>query len=337
MRFPSALVFLIAVAIAAKAQQVPRVPQTPHSPETILRISTNLVLVDVVALSSQGGRPESRLSKDDLQVFDDGHPVSIKTFDVGTGARPLALWFIVQCKMPGWEAEGSGLFTGEISLFEPALKDLEKQDTVAVAHWCDNGDSRLDMMPTSDVAQATSSLEQVLAAAPAGEFKHDRTGELALQKTLQLIVDATRSLPRDTLPLVVFLYGDYSAMPRGEADAVVDKLLQTSAIAYGLADSRSPKIRSRSWAGGEQGAIAGYIATSTGGRYFRAATHDYAGSLKKILEQLHFRYELGFQPASLDSRRHKLTVKLVGKAKKRFKGVQLTYRTAYVPVPHQPE
>jgi hypothetical protein len=158
-----------------------------------------------------------------------------------------------------WEAEGSGLFAGQISLFEPALKNLEKQDTVAVDHWCDNGDSKLDMLPAGDVAQATSSLEQVLAAMPTGEFRHDRTGELALQKTLQLVVDATRSLPRETLPVVIFLYGDFSAMPRGEADGFVDKLLQTSAIVYGLADSRSPKIRSLTWMGGEQGAIAGYI------------------------------------------------------------------------------
>ena len=79
------------------------------------------------------------------------------------------------------------------------------------------------------------------------------------------------------------------------------------------------------------------ISTNTGGQYLRTTPDTYAGGLKEILEQLHLRYELGFKPSSLDSRRHKLTVKLTGKAKKKFKGLQLRFRTAYIPVPHQPD
>jgi hypothetical protein len=172
---------------------------------------------------------------------------------------------------------------------------------------------------------------------PASTYTHDRPGELALQKALQLIVDATRSLPHDTLPAVIFLYGDYSAMPRGEADRFVDELLQTSAIVYGLRDYRSPKIHESAWLGGEQGAIANYIATQTGGEYFRETPDSYTNGLEEILEQLHFRYELGFQPETLDGKRHKLSVKLVGVGKRKHSGVQLRYRAAYVPIRYQIE
>jgi len=65
--------------------------------------------------------------------------------------------------MQGWETQGSGLFRGRISLFKPALKYLDKQDTVAVAHWCDNGQSKLDLLPTTNVEEAATTLEQVLA------------------------------------------------------------------------------------------------------------------------------------------------------------------------------
>ena len=311
----------------AVPQEVPSVTQSSQSPEIKFHSSSNLVLVPVVALKN--GLPDKTFKRDDFQVFDDGRPVSIKTFDSGAqfSTRPLALWFVVQCNMQGWEREGSGLFARQINLFKPALKDVDKQDRVAVAHWCDNGQSKLDLLPTSNVEQAIAVLEEVLAPTlhPDG---HDRPGELALQKTLQLIIDATRSLVPEPVPVLIFLYGDYSGMPRSEADHFVDELLETSAVAYGLKDRRSPRI----WLLGEQGAVANYIATETGGEYLRVTPETYATGLGEILQQLHGRYELGFKPETLDGKRHKLTVKLADAVKKQHKGVRLRYRLAYVPI-----
>lgn len=97
-----------------------------------------------------------------------GHPVSIKTFDGGAQftTRPLALWFVVQCNMRGYEAKGSGLFTGQISRFQPALTYVEKQDRVAVAHWCDDGQSKLDLLPTKNVYEVATVVERVLLPGP---------------------------------------------------------------------------------------------------------------------------------------------------------------------------
>ena len=311
------------------AQEVPSVTHSSQSPETTFHSSSSLVLVPVVALKN--GLPDKTLKRDDFQVFDNGHPVSIKTFDSGAqfSTRPLALWFIVQCNMQGWEKEGSGLFAGQVNLFEPALKDVDKQDTVAVAHWCDNGQSKLDLLPTRNVEEAATTLEQVLAPTFHPD-DHDRTGELALQKTLQLIIDATRSLVPEPVPVVIFLYGDYSGMPRSEADHFIDELLETSAVAYGLRDRRSPRI----WLLGEQGAVANYIATETGGEYLRVTPETYATGLGEILQQLHGRYELGFKPDTLDGKRHTLRVKLADGVKNEHKGVRLRYRLAYVPTRH---
>jgi hypothetical protein len=317
--------------ISAVAQEVPSVTHSPRSPEITLHVSSNLVLVDVIALNAKNAIPDDTLKRDDFQVFDNGHPVSITTFDSGASARPLALWFVVQCNMPGWrgEGEGSGLFAGRISLFKPALQYLDKQDTVAVAHWCDNGDSKLDLLPTSNVEEAATTLEQVLAPTLKPD-DDDRIGELALQKTLQLIIDATRSLVPKPVPVVIFLYGDHSGMPRSEADHFIDELLETSATAYGLKDRRSPHLWF--WLPGEQKEIAHYIATQTGGQYLRVTPETYATALGEILQQLHFRYELGFKPEALDGKRHKLRVKLADAVKNQHKGVRLRYRAAYVPV-----
>ena len=332
----SSLVFLLWVlllpqprpAIAGPVQEAPSGSQWPQAPEATFRSSSNLVLVDVIALSSGTGLPDKSLNRDDFQVFDNGRPVSIKTFDTGRQTRPIVLWFVVQCGMSGHEIEGSGLFAGHVSLLEPALKHLEKQDSVAVAHWCDNGDSKLDLLPTHSLELVSTALKQVLASSPEAH-PTDRPGELALQRTLQLIVSARSKSGPGPLPVLLFLYGDWSAMPRSEADHFIDELLGTSAIAFGLKDRRSPHI----WwpIPGEQKEIEHYFVTQTGGQYLEVSPETYARGLEEILQRLHFRYELGFQPETLDGKRHKLLVEMTRIARTQHKGVRLRYREAYVP------
>jgi hypothetical protein len=307
-------------------------PLARDSQEPILHISSDLVLVDVEALSTANGHPIDTLKQADFQIFDNDKPVSIKTFDVGASARPLALWFVVQCKMNGWEAQGSGLFVGQIERFQPALQHLEKRDRVAVAHWCDNGQAQVDLPPTGDINQAVTSLNLALVPATDKVF-HDRPGELALQKTLQLIVDATRSMPTESVPVIVFLYGDYSAMRRSEANQFIDELLDTSVIAFGLRDRRSPRFLSF-MAPGEQASIANYIANQTGGEYLWVTPDTYASGLIEILEQLHSRYELGFRPGVLDGKRHKLQVKLTENVEVSGRKIRLRCRAGYVAGAH---
>jgi hypothetical protein len=286
------------------------------------------VLVDIVTLKD--GLPDKTLMRDDFQLFDNGAPVSIKTFDTGSqsSSRPLSLWMIVQCRMPGWDSQGSGLFAGEIHRLLPALEKLNQQDTIGVAHWCDNGDAQLDLMPTTSADNVGNALERVLAAMP-NPKNHDRPGELALQRTLQLIVDATLSAKPEPLPVLVFLYGDYSGMPRNEADHFIGELLETSAVAFGIRDRRSPHV----WHfPGEQSEVAHYISRQTGGEYLDVSQDQYASGLERILDQLHFRYELGFEPGELDGKRHKLTVKLTQSASKQHPRTRLRARTGYVPV-----
>jgi hypothetical protein len=304
------------------------VPSSGDSTTPVLHISSDLVLVDVEAINAADDNAIDTLKRDDFQIFDNGQPVSIKTFDRGVATRPLALWFVAQCNMRGWEAQGSGFFAGQINRFQPALRTLENRDSVAVAHWCDDGQSHVDLQPTTNIEQAMASLEQVLEPEP-DRPSHGRSGELALQKTLQLIVDATRSMPSEQVPVIVSLYGDYSAMPKAEANQFIGELLATSAIAFGLRDSRSPHYPSF-LAMGEQGSIANYIAKQTGGEYFSVTPETYASGLREILQQLHARYELGFVPRTLNGKRHSLQIKLTHHAGIPSKSVRLRYRGAYV-------
>jgi hypothetical protein len=86
-------------------------------------------------------------------------------------------------------------------------------------------------------------------------------------------------------------------MNRSEANHFIGGLLETSAIAFGVRDRRSPHL----WfAPGEQTAIAHYIGTQTCGQYLDASPETYASAVADILQQPHFRYELGFKPEVLD-------------------------------------
>jgi hypothetical protein len=322
----------LAILMIALLQIGPALAQgtPPALPDTTFRSSSNLVLVDVIARNTRTGLPDKTLKRDDFQVFDNDLPVSLKSFDSGAESttRPLALWLVAQCVMQGWETRGSGMFRGRAGLFTPALKEMDPHDAVGVAHWCDNGDAQLDLLPTKNVEDAAATLERVLAPT-LNPDNHNRPGELALQKSLQLIIDATRSSEPEHLPVVIFLYGDWSGMPKAEADHFIDELLETSALAFGLRDQQSPHM----WfLPGEQKEVAHYIVKETGGQYLEVTPDTYTAGLQRILQQLHFRYELGFQPATLDGKRHKLRVKLSDAARRQHQEMRLRYRPDYVPI-----
>jgi hypothetical protein len=135
------------LATSGVEQEARSVTHSPPSDDITFHSSSDLVVVDVIALKD--GLPDKTLKRGDFDVFDNGHPVSITMFDSGAdfATRPLALWFVVQCYMPDIEEEGTGFFRGQISLFKPALKYLERQDTMAVAHWCDNGEPNWTFCP----------------------------------------------------------------------------------------------------------------------------------------------------------------------------------------------
>jgi hypothetical protein len=55
-----------------------------------------------------------------------------------------------------------------------------------------------------------------------------------------------------------------------------------------------------------------------------------------IFMQLHFRYELGFIPRTIDGRRHKLKVELAKEVRAKYKGVRLRFHPEYIPVAEVP-
>jgi hypothetical protein len=305
---------------------------------TTIRVQSSLVLVDVMTQDSKSGLPVRDFKKENFRLFDNGREVPITTFDAGAqyDTRPITVWLVVICNESGLPKFGaSAEFAGEESLFRPALDRLEDHDSVGVAHWCDNGETKLDLLPTQNRDSPIRALVETLKPIPfaGGTSASDEAGELAFRKLIRLIIrDAYRRNPKP-LPVIVFLHGDHTGQPHRELNDLVDDFLETSGIVFGIRDYRSPNVHLI----GEQAKIMHYMAKQTGGQYFSVPPSEYAATLEAILMQLRFRYELGFIPPAIDGKRHELKVELTKEANEKHKRVRLRSRPEYIPVVQEPE
>jgi hypothetical protein len=317
------LLVLTTIVVAASAQA------------PTIRVQSSLVLVDVISQDLKSGLPIRDFKKEDFRIFDNRHEVPIATFDAGADTRPIALWLVVICN-EGGVVGASAEFMGKESLFRSALDHLEKHDTVGVAHWCDSGETQLDLLPTEDRDSPLRVLAESLKPIPfrGGTFDTDALGEETFRKMIRLIIrDAYQRNPKP-LPVIVFLHGDHTGQPRHELDKLVDDFLETSGIVFGIRDNRSAGLL---FLLGEQAKIMHYMAKHTGGQYYSAPPPGYAAALDAVLTQLHFRYELGFIPPAIDGKRHELRVELTKEAKEEHKRVRLRFRPEYIPVREEPD
>jgi hypothetical protein len=297
-------------------------------------------VVDVIAQNPKTGMPVSGLHRADFKLFDNGSEVPITTFDTGAtySTRPIVLWFVVICneKNNGPRGEyASGSFFGKEALFRPALEDLSKKDLVGVAHWCDNGDALLDLQPTQNRDAAISALAEELkplnfATPPPSQRLQ---GEHALQRMIHLIVEDAHHRNPQPLPVLLVLHSDHTGMPKSELDELVNGLLETSAIVFGIKDADVPDfyVGTGRLPRGEWGSVLRYIVDETGGQYFSIHPKLYTTALDSVLLQVHFRYELGFKPSAIDGKRHELKVEFAGDAREQNKTVRLRYRPEYIP------
>ena len=127
--------------------------------------------------------------------------------------------------------------------------------------------------------------------------------------------------------MIVFLDGDHTAQNEYDLDQVVDDVLQTSGIVFGIQDQSADSQPTDPT--GAIGNISHYMAAQTGGQYLIAYPRDYATALEMILTQLHFRYQWGFIPPKIDGKRHELNVELTKEAQQKYKGIQLKFRSEY--------
>jgi hypothetical protein len=298
--------------------------------KTAIRVESSLVLVDVIAQNGKTALPLTSLNKEDFRVFDNGKEKPIESFDTGAhyGAHPIVLWVAVICNEKNWDEKGSGFMRRDAPFIRPALDHLDKTDTMGVAHWCDDGTASIDVPPGRDFDGALANLERLFQLPP--KETSNGPGIAALQKMLRLILENTRKMNPQPLPVIVFFYGDHGGMSADDADPLLNDLLETSVIVFGINDggwSVNPNyLAYRQW----RSYIAHYFAAMTGGQFFSVEPKQFAAALDDILAQVHFRYVLGFRPDAIDGKDHTLDVQLTKPATKKYPSIRLAFRPTYI-------
>jgi len=124
-------------------------------------------MVDVITLDPKSLLLARDLKQKDFRLFDNGQEVPITSFDTGANfaTRPVDLWLTVICNEQG-KLGGSAEFLGKERLFRSALDQLDKNDAVGVAHWCDNGEVRLDLLPTKEHDAPIRALAETIQPIP---------------------------------------------------------------------------------------------------------------------------------------------------------------------------
>jgi len=222
----AALLSLLTSSTPAQQLEEPIASQTP------IRVQSSLVLVDVISQDPKSGLPVRDFKKEDFRLYDNGREVPIASFDAGMrfATRPFILWLAVICNERG-KIGGSAEFVGKESLFRPALNHLDKHDTVGVAHWCDNGETRLDLLPTEDRDIPLRVLAETIKPISFEVGGNSNlVGEGTYRRMLRLIIQDAHHRNPQPLPAILFLDGDHTGQPRYELDQVVDDILETSGI-----------------------------------------------------------------------------------------------------------
>jgi hypothetical protein len=346
----SACLFITALTALAQLGSA----QTPQASDSIptIHLQTTLTLVDGIA---EGENKETHnlellttLQKTDFRLFDNGHEVEIHSFDSGVSTRPIVLWLIVQCNM-GFPADwASGFLRGKTQYLRPALQHLNKDDLIGVAHWCDDGQSRIDVAPGTDVNAALEGVEEILGGKKIeGEA---RTGEMAMQRMIRSVDESTRTskpphavglqirpeMDNSRLPVFLFLYGDHSGTLAAEASSILSDILESSGMAFGLSTAKPIWDMPLADVPGRTENLVHYYSMNTGGQYYSTANPQlFAPTLDYIITQLHLRYTLGFKPSVLDGKMHELRVELTKDAQHRFLKTMLRFRREYIPLPTQ--
>lgn len=336
MRLISASFALLLVSLfsatSLRCQESSPAPAPP-----VIRAHSSLVLVDVLTRDPKTGVPVRDFKKEDFRIYDNKEEVTIAAFDNGANfqVRPIIVWLAVICNEQN-KIGGSAYYSGKEQMFAPALSQLDKTDMIGVVHWCDNGEAKVDLVPTMDREAPLRVLAETIKPIPfkAGGLQNNIAGEEAFRRMIRLVIQDSYHRNPQPLPIFVFLDGDHTGQPLVDLMQVTSDFLETSGIVFGIKDQDYPDMRPLR--NGEQGEILHYMADQTAGSFLVASPEHYASALSWIFMQLHFRYEIGFAPRSLDGKRHKLKVELTPEAIEKHQGVHLAFRPEYIPVNEPP-
>jgi len=299
----------------------------PSAKDQVIATVMSLVFVNATVQELETGAPVVDLSYHDFLVFDNGHPATTVLFEGGTShePRPITIWFLLSCPEHEGIKRGSRFMAGKSQLFSPMLDNLDSNDTVGVAHWCGNGDAKIDLAPTQERKVPLTAIDAILDQNPTASAK--LAERAAFQRTLDLVTDSRRD--RVSLPVILLLYDGSFDIPKDETEVLARRLLYKEAVLYQITEETEDTTGSNT---GRQDSSLHIVSTETGGHVVRVLHEDYVTAINSVLDTLKSRYTLAVTPRSKDGQWHELQVRLTDSALTKHKPVRVEYGAGYLAV-----
>ena len=269
--------------------------------QATFKAGTSIVPVLTTVTDTQG-RLVPNLEQEEFTILDNGKPQPITLFQNET--QPFTVVVML-----------------DFSFSMTTHLDLLKQATEQFI---------LRMLP-ADKGQVGAFSDKIQFS---GEFTNDRDDLVAALKDLQFgnptrlydaidaSIDMLKSVEGRKIVLV-FTDGDDTASRRGMGD-VLDKARATETMIYAIGlESEFPIAPGRMQRTRPDRGLR-KLADETGGGYFELKkTTELAPTFTRVAQELHSLYTIGFQPAALDNKEHRLDVKMkqpgqAGRARKSY-------------------
>ena len=255
--------------------------------EPTFRSSTRIVPVITTVTDAQG-RLVPSLERDEFTILDNGKPQEITFFQ--NDVQPFTVVVMM---------DYSASMTANLDLLKNAAEQFI-----------------LRLLP-ADRGQVGSFSDKIQFS---GEFTNDRDDLIFALNDLQFgnptrlydAIDASMDMLQDVdgrKVVLVFTDGDDTASRKGFGD-VLDHARDDEVMIYAIGleseyFNGQRMVRSR-----PAGALK-RLAEETGGGYFELKkTDDLAPTFSRVAQELHSQYTLGFTPAVLDGKEHKLLVRM---------------------------
>jgi VWFA-related protein len=283
---------------------------TPARQQAPIRSGARTVAV-YTTVTDKDGRLVPDLTRDDFEIHDNGKPQSTTVFS--SEIQPITVVMML---------DRSGSMRGNFGLVEAAgeafVRRLRSDDKARIGSFA----GRIQVDPED----FTSDQEQLIRILRT-ELQHE--GPTPLWNAVNVAI--TSLLPQQGRRVVlVFTDGEDNPMNFKFSNQsimdVMDRAQRENVMVYAIG------LESRGMPGGSRGGYGGggfgggfggggmtqrpdpglaKLAGETGGGYFELTrAEDLASTFARVADELHRQYALGFEPAKLDDKTHKLEVKV---------------------------
>ena len=259
-------------------------PGGTRAQQTTFRSSGTIIVPVPATVVDKEGRLVPSLEREDFTVLDNGKPVELTVFE--SGSEPFTAVVMLD-------------FSGSMTLYLDLLKQAAEQFILR--------------MLRTDRAQVGAFSDKIQFS---GTFTSDRDDLIFALRDLQFgnptrlydaIYESQTMLAKERgrKVVVVFTDGEDTASKRNFGD-VLNRARQENVMIYAIGlESEIQGRRTRPDKSLRR------LAEETGGGYFELKkTAELAPTFTRVVQELHSLYTLGFSPAALDGKEHRVEVRL---------------------------